>query len=175
MVPRLKEYIWTGPWEYAGTDDQRRLRRACASAQSRQSLRCSTKNQTSSPTGWPCMRVWRTSLRRTKSTISSYRLDLCHDRCDPSLSRAICFLDKKKRTAPMSNQNQWWTRILATIKKNKESVPLLIAIAAPFLLWAASWRNQQNDMCAQRRLRSAWACAQSDQSLRCPHGESLGP
>ena len=30
-------------------------------------------------------------------------------------------------------------------------------------------------MCAQRRLRSAWACAQSDQSLRCPHEESLGP
>ena len=31
--------------------------------------------------------------------------------------------------------------------------------------WAASWQNQQNGMCAQRRLRSAWASAQSDQSL----------
>ena len=30
-------------------------------------------------------------------------------------------------------------------------------------------------LCAQRRLRSAWASAQSDQSLRCPHIESLGP
>ena len=29
--------------------------------------------------------------------------------------------------------------------------------------------------CAQRRLRSAWAFAQSDQSLRCPHEESFGP
>ena len=29
--------------------------------------------------------------------------------------------------------------------------------------------------CAQRRLGSAWASAQSDQSLRCPHEESLGP
>ena len=28
---------------------------------------------------------------------------------------------------------------------------------------------------AQRRLRSAWASAQSDQSLRCPHEEALGP
>ena len=28
---------------------------------------------------------------------------------------------------------------------------------------------------AQRRLRSAWASAQSDQSLRCPREESLGP
>ena len=30
-------------------------------------------------------------------------------------------------------------------------------------------------LCAQRRLRSAWASAQSDQSLRCPYEESLGP
>ena len=30
--------------------------------------------------------------------------------------------------------------------------------------WAASWQNQQNGMCAQRRHRSAWASAQSDQS-----------
>ena len=29
--------------------------------------------------------------------------------------------------------------------------------------WAASWQNQQNGMCAQRRL-TAWASAQSDQS-----------
>ena len=30
-------------------------------------------------------------------------------------------------------------------------------------------------MCAQRSLRSAWASVQSDQSLRCPHEESLDP
>ena len=30
-------------------------------------------------------------------------------------------------------------------------------------------------LCAQRRLRSAWASAQSDQSLYCPHEEALGP
>ena len=35
-------------------------------------------------------------------------------------------------------------------------------------VWAATWQNQQNGLCAQRRLRSAWASAQSDQSLRCP-------
>ena len=33
------------------------------------------------------------------------------------------------------------------------------------LIWAASWQNQQNGMCALWRLRSAWAPAQSDQSL----------
>ena len=42
-------------------------------------------------------------------------------------------------------------------------------------IWTASWQNQQNGICAQRRLRSAWASAQSDQSLRSPHEESLGP
>ena len=40
--------------------------------------------------------------------------------------------------------------------------------------WATSWQNQQNGMCAQRRLRSAWASTQSDQSLHCRHEESLG-
>ena len=35
--------------------------------------------------------------------------------------------------------------------------------------------KQQNDLCAQRRLRSAWASAQSDQSLRCSPEEGLGP
>ena len=30
-------------------------------------------------------------------------------------------------------------------------------------------------VCAQRRLRSAWASAQSDQNLRCPQEESFGP
>ena len=44
-----------------------------------------------------------------------------------------------------------------------------------FPITAASWLNQQNGMCTQQRLKSAWASAQSDQSLLCPHEESLGP
>ena len=35
------------------------------------------------------------------------------------------------------------------------------------MIWAASWQNQPNGMGAQWRLRSFWASAQSDQSLRC--------
>ena len=80
------QWWWASTWDYGTyhTGDQRRLRRACASSQSRQSLRCShtwniwqkgpTKNQTStcSPTGWLGMHVWRMSLRRTKSTIISW-------------------------------------------------------------------------------------------------------
>ena len=42
------------------------------------------------------------------------------------------------------------------------------------LKWATSWQNQQNGICGQRRLRLAWASAQSDQNLRCPHEEKLG-
>ena len=41
-------------------------------------------------------------------------------------------------------------------------------------IWAVSWQNQQND-CAPSEDRSALASAQSDQSLHCPHEESLGP
>ena len=50
-----------------------------------------------------------------------------------------------------------------------------------FLKWfqyenlATAWQNQQNDLCAQRRFRSAWASAQSDQSQRCPPEAKLGP
>ena len=43
------------------------------------------------------------------------------------------------------------------------------------IIWAAAWQNQQNELCAQWRLRSAWASAQSDQSLRCRHKEPLDP
>ena len=41
-------------------------------------------------------------------------------------------------------------------------------------IWAAARQTQQNGMCAQRRLRSAWAFT-SLISLRCPHEETLGP
>ena len=44
------------------------------------------------------------------------------------------------------------------------------------------WRQMSHGMikptewvCTQRRLRSAWASSQSDQSLHCPHEETLGP
>ena len=41
--------------------------------------------------------------------------------------------------------------------------------------WAAAWQSQQNGHWAQRRHRSACASAQSDQSLRCPQKQTLGP
>ena len=36
-----------------------------------------------------------------------------------------------------------------------------------FLKWATAWQNQLNDLCAQQRLRSAWASAPTDQSSLC--------
>ena len=70
--------IWANAWDYGTYDigDQRRLRQACASAQSRQSLRWSMeltkgptkkkKKQTSSPIGWLRMRVWSMSYEGRK-------------------------------------------------------------------------------------------------------------
>ena len=42
-------------------------------------------------------------------------------------------------------------------------------------IWAAAWQNQQNDMCAQRRLRSAWASVKSDQSSLCTQWVAKNP
>ena len=47
-----------------------------------------------------------------------------------------------------------------------------------WLLWDYLNRDMTKPtkwLCAQRRLRSAWAFAQSDQSLRCPHEGRLCP
>ena len=81
----LSENRGASSWDY-GTyhiGDQRRLRRACTSAQSHQSLPCSytwsmevdegfDQKQTSSPTGWLRMRIRRISLWRMKSTIIAW-------------------------------------------------------------------------------------------------------
>ena len=40
-------------------------------------------------------------------------------------------------------------------------------------IWAATWGNVPSDMCVQRILRSACACAQSDQSICCPYENFL--
>ena len=43
------------------------------------------------------------------------------------------------------------------------------------IIWATSWQNHQTYMCAQRRLRSAWASAQSDRSSLCALGVAKDP
>ena len=45
----------------------------------------------------------------------------------------------------------------------------------PCVYFSFAWENVPSDMCAQRRLKSACASAQSDQSLRWPLEETLYP
>ena len=45
----------------------------------------------------------------------------------------------------------------------------------PFFQMSRLMTKRTMWLCARRRLMSAWASAQSDQRLRCPHEESLGP
>ena len=52
----------------------------------------------------------------------------------------------------LNNQYQnfrWWPMSMITIKR----------------IWASAWDFQKRGMCDQQSLRSAWAYAQSDQSL----------
>ena len=50
-----------------------------------------------------------------------------------------------------------------------------ISVLNQHLKWAASWQNQQNGLCTQQRLRSAWASTQSDQSLLCAQWVAKDP
>ena len=60
--------------------------------------------------------------------------------------------------------------MLDTVTFNINPKYLTVVIQNPFKL--SRDIKQQNGMCAQQRLRSAWASAQSDQSC-CLHEESL--
>ena len=78
----------------------------------------------------------------------------------------------EKQCRPWSDRSWKGSLILVYTICSDLSVQILKII---MVARAAAWPNQQNDLCAQQRLRSAWASAQSDQSLRCPSEESLGP
>ena len=74
----------------------------------------------------------------------------------------------------------WLKKALSTLK-NVPSRCYVLPLSESFFKFGCfgSSLKMSRDMtkptkwvCAQRRLRSAWASAQSDQSLRCPHEES---
>ena len=52
---------------------------------------------------------------------------------------------------------------------------LVVVAFAVLFIWATSWQNQRNGICAQRRLRSAWASVQSDQSSLCAQWVAKDP
>ena len=95
-------YLCIEPTQDFGTYricEQRRLRRDCASAQSRQSLLCShtwSKNQTSSNTRWLSMRIWRMHLRRTKSTIISCQDSIREITPEPSLFAHMYYRTRRR-------------------------------------------------------------------------------
>ena len=48
------------------------------------------------------------------------------------------------------------------------SIFTVLSLLSKFLsIWTGTWQNPTKWVCTQLRLRSAWASAQSDQSLRC--------
>ena len=61
-----------------------------------------------------------------------------------------------------------WTGCRTEINKGCLHLPICLLLSqwtgCQSEIWAAAWQNQQNDLCAQQRLRSAWASTQSDQS-----------
>ena len=101
---------------------------------------------------------------------------LCHSRC-------LCKSTGNKTQVPSSVYGELSTwnlfEISASASKtifilnSQKRIKLQIILIKTYLTMqlrkckrATSWQNQQNGMCAQRRLRSALVSAQSDQSLR---------
>ena len=108
-----------------------------------------------------------------------------------SWATSLVFLQhfKKGKSKTLKGHNDFRWKSLSFIKTKARwmrryfalSVVSIIFHQKPFFrlwykdIWAAAWQNQQNDLYTRQRLRSAWASTQSDQSLRCPQEETLGP
>ena len=89
--------------------------------------------------------------------------------------RAYNALKGKRRTNnkwAMTWQNRQSECALSEDSDQPGHPPSLIRVFA--VRMKTAWVHSY-PLSAQRRLRSAWASAQSDQSLRCPHEECLGP
>ena len=48
--------------------------------------------------------------------------------------------------------------LILKVNESHDSYPAVL------IIWATTWQNQQNGLCAQQRLRSVWVSARSDQS-----------
>ena len=83
----------------------------------------------------------------------------CITRCVRNL-RWECFGQSRKIITELLVQGQWELFVMIASK---------ILVQIQLMLCVASWQNQQNELCTQRRLRSAQADAQADLSLRRAH------
>ena len=106
-----------------------------------------TKKQTSSPSGWLRMRVWRMSLRRMKNTVISL------DGSNALSLKYLALVGRKIKKNQTKTEKSTLTNLLRCLKCfdiNHKKASLKIT-------WAGAWQNQQYDLCVQRRLRSALA------------------
>ena len=99
------------------------------------------------------------SISRQESFASSF-----HEQSFTSITQVGCF---HYRWFFNIYRNKDWTHWLAVLSS---SVQLLARGQM-----SCNMTKLTKWLCAQRRLRSAWASAKSDQSLCCQHEESLGP
>ena len=104
---------------------------------------------------------------RHGGTIMSKYSEWCLTRCFRLIS-SIKMKNGGKRTMSA------YANVLATIVALRAGKALSYGSFLSFLY--EPHRNKTNKMaCAASEDRSAWVTAQSDQSLRCPHEETLGP
>ena len=73
----------------------------------------------------------------------------------------------------VANPEDTWAQVLFTSETTHIIYLWAVTLSSHEILshskytWATSWQNPTEWLCAQRRLRSAWASAQSDQSSLC--------
>ena len=70
---------------------------------------------------------------------------------------------------------RWAGRFVSYRLQTQKTGFLMMRLIILLLLSSVALQNLQNDLCAQRRLRSACVFTQCDQSLDCPHEEALSP
>ena len=92
------------------------------------------KNQTSSPIGWLCMRVWRVSLLRTKNTIISW------DGSFVPHTKGLCFMFPSFPLFPKPISSQA-NQAVGTIAVDLWEKTPPIHKQLGFLTWATSWEN----------------------------------
>ena len=124
------------------------------------------------------MRLWYLSHRQpAKAQVS---LHICTVSPEPSQFAQMKYGSRRRvrpKLEPVALLDAAYAHLKNEFTEDKKCHNLMTWLIFLFLnwyKWAASWQNQQNGMCTQRRLRSAWASAQPEQGLCCSHEESLG-
>ena len=173
--------IWTASSEF-GTYrlcEQRRFRRACASAQSRQNLRCSLIQAVSQeepsdrkPDPWPLWMAGHAQLKFVMTECSKTQI-AWRGSFIIVVNKYAWFILKlylvKRTHTPPTNKNNMDFNMLSQIV-----LEMALRDFRAFIFYTTFSTYESRLMtkptkwlCAKPRLRSAWASAQSDQSLRC--------